>query len=85
MAEGNMNLITQIKEQNFNWQLLKKLKWKWRQREFPVYSFRFMLLNLCEILSEIVLLHFLEQCEQEAYPQQNMVWNGMYLQSVNMI
>ena len=58
MAEGKMVLIIQIKEQNINWQLLKILKWKWRQREFPAYSFRFMLLKLCKIHSEIVLLHF---------------------------
>ena len=97
MAEGKMILIVQIKEQNVNWQLLK------RQSEnggrgnsllIRTVSFRssfakyIQKLFCCNFLCRVEFFQFmmcleLGQSEQEAYTQQKMLPNSMYLQSVN--
>ena len=84
---------------DLNWQLLKTLKWKWRQREFPTSSFNFIFSYFAKYISKSFCLNFLsrvklfqfvmqktpEQCGHNTYQKQKSFQYGMYLQSVTCV
>ena len=46
---------------DLNWQLLKTLKWKWRQREFPTSSFNFIFSYFAKYISKSFCLNLLRE------------------------
>ena len=62
----------------FPFQVVQPLQNTFRNCSAPHFGAEWNLLNFFLCLER-------EQCEQEAYPQQKMFQNGMYLQSVNMV